>query len=155
MLKVRVLTRMKNFLETLRFLSLNFSYACPETNSNKRMSATMECNPQTFYINKTSKSEIFGTMQNIQSLVSSSTLIFHFTFLPFLIITPFWVEKLRTANRKIIAMISLSDCLNLILALIMGARRSDYSDAAWGYLLFECTFITMLQNIAPTWSILW
>ena len=110
------------------------------------------CDPGTFYYSV--DSVVVSYINSIQRYTTRFTLVLMFTLSPLLILTPFCVRKLRTVNRKIIAMVTLSDCTNLIVGLVMAHKMDIYQDAE-GFLLYECTLITMIQNLAPVWSLLW
>ena len=109
------------------------------------------CDPEVVYHKEPETGDV---AESIQRIINIFTFVLIFSVAPLLILTPFVVDTLDTLNRKIIAMISLSDVTNAIFTLTMAARVDSYEHAG-DDLIVECTFVTFMQNAAPNWSILW
>ena len=110
-----------------------------------------ECDPNTFY---SIESEALDKAAHVGAVVDYATTAFIFCFAPFLILAPFFVNKLNLLTRKIIAMIVLSDTLKFIGDMTLALRSKKYRQNLGGYIV-QCSIVSVIQTAAPLWSMTW
>ena len=113
--------------------------------------SSQECDPNDFY---TLKSDVLDKATDVARVMNYCTASFVLCFAPFIVIAPFFVDKLNVLTRKIIAMIVLSDSIKFICDTIVTRRKNLYENH-WHQHRYECTSVAIVQGSAPIWSMAW
>ena len=121
----------------------------------------LECLPSTYYhknsVNSTFNSDFVHefrtggyTLLTILNLISA----------PLLIFPPFWVKNLKTASRKIVAMIILSDLVtasSTVLGFFIGdnSQKYDFDEADSSNAADVCFLLSFITDVGLSTSLIW
>ncbi|XP_063728112.1 uncharacterized protein LOC134855504 isoform X1 [Symsagittifera roscoffensis] len=112
---------------------------------------TNRCNPNDFM---TLSTPTVVSLDQVRPFVSYFTLFIVVTISPCLIISPFYIPKLSTLCRKVMAMVVFSDFLNTILGAtsnLMSHEWEQYKNET----NFACAAAVFIENTSFLWSLCW
>ena len=88
-----------------------------------------------------SQSRAVDVAEEAQTIANYATSGFVYCFAPFLIISPFFVQKLSILNRKVTAMMVLSDTIKFIGDIAVAMRSKTFSADLNAHIV-ECTVVS-------------